>query len=410
MPEAVIVSTARTPIGRAMKGSLNERAPRRPHRASSSTPRSNKVPDARPQHRRGPHPRLRPARRRVRLQHRPRRRHPGRHARRPRRHRQPLLLVVAADDPHGRPRHQGRRGRRVHRRRRRDRQPLHQRHGRRRPRTTQALRRRRGPHRRARQPASQGAWTPPERPARRLHRHGRDRRERRRVTRASPARSRTSSPPSPSSGPPPRWRTASGSDEITPVDTVDAEGNRSPSPRTTASAPAPPPRSLAGLKPVFRPDGTVTAGNACPLNDGAAAVVVMSDTQAKELGLTPLARIVSSGVTGLNPEIMGLGPIEACRQALEPGRHDHRRHRPRRDQRGLRRPGHPVGQAPRHQLGQAQRQRRRHRPRPPLRHDRRPHHDHPASTASQDADKTFGLETMCVGGGQGMAMIIERLS
>ena len=73
---------------------------------------------------------------------------------------------------------------------------------------------------------------------------------------------------------------------------------------------------LAELKPVFRPDGTVTAGNACPLNDGAAAVVVMSDTKAKELGLTPLARIVSSGVTGLNPEIMGLGPIEAIRQAL----------------------------------------------------------------------------------------------
>jgi acetyl-CoA C-acetyltransferase len=62
---------------------------------------------------------------------------------------------------------------------------------------------------------------------------------------------------------------------------------------------------------VFRPDGTVTAGNACPLNDGAAAVVVMSDTKAKELGLTPLARIVSSGVSGLNPEIMGLGPVEA---------------------------------------------------------------------------------------------------
>ena len=73
---------------------------------------------------------------------------------------------------------------------------------------------------------------------------------------------------------------------------------------------------LSGLNPVFRPGGSVTAGNACPLNDGAAAVLVMSDTKAKELGLTPLARIVSSGVTGLNPEIMGLGPIEACRQAM----------------------------------------------------------------------------------------------
>ena len=68
---------------------------------------------------------------------------------------------------------------------------------------------------------------------------------------------------------------------------------------------------------MFRPDGSVTAGNACPLNDGAAAVVVMSDTKADALGLTPLARIVASGVTGLNPEIMGLGPIEACRQALK---------------------------------------------------------------------------------------------
>ena len=67
---------------------------------------------------------------------------------------------------------------------------------------------------------------------------------------------------------------------------------------------------------MFRPDGTVTAGNACPLNDGAAAVIVMSDTRARELGITPLARVVSSGVSGLDPEIMGLGPVEAIRQAL----------------------------------------------------------------------------------------------
>jgi len=74
---------------------------------------------------------------------------------------------------------------------------------------------------------------------------------------------------------------------------------------------------LSSLAPVFREGGSVTAGNACPLNDGAAAVVVMSDTRAKELGLKPLARIVASGVSGINPEIMGLGPIEACRQALK---------------------------------------------------------------------------------------------
>src|SRR5690349_17451035 len=74
--------------------------------------------------------------------------------------------------------------------------------------------------------------------------------------------------------------------------------------------------AVSQLKPVFRPDGRVTAGNCCPLNDGAAAVVIMSDKKAEELGLTPLARVVSTGVTGLSPEIMGLGPIEATRQAL----------------------------------------------------------------------------------------------
>ena len=73
---------------------------------------------------------------------------------------------------------------------------------------------------------------------------------------------------------------------------------------------------VSGLKPVFRPDGTVTAANCCPLNDGAAAVIVMSDTKAKALGLTPLARIVSTAVSGLSPEIMGLGPIEATKKAL----------------------------------------------------------------------------------------------
>ncbi|MCW2518671.1 MAG: acetyl-CoA acetyltransferase, partial [Mycobacterium sp.] len=73
---------------------------------------------------------------------------------------------------------------------------------------------------------------------------------------------------------------------------------------------------ISQLKPVFRPNGTITAGNACPLNDGAAAVIIMSDTKAKELGLTPLARIVSTGVSGLSPEIMGLGPIEASKKAL----------------------------------------------------------------------------------------------
>src|SRR6185436_6991803 len=74
--------------------------------------------------------------------------------------------------------------------------------------------------------------------------------------------------------------------------------------------------AVAGLKPVFRPDGRVTAGNCCPLNDGAAAVVIMSDVKARELGITPLARILSTGVTAMSPEIMGIGPVEASRQAL----------------------------------------------------------------------------------------------
>jgi len=73
---------------------------------------------------------------------------------------------------------------------------------------------------------------------------------------------------------------------------------------------------VATLQPVFRPDGTVTAGNCCPLNDGAAAVVVMSDRKAADLGITPLARIVATGVSALSPEIMGLGPVEASKQAL----------------------------------------------------------------------------------------------
>src|SRR6185503_11802263 len=101
--------------------------------------------------------------------------------------------------------------------------------------------------------------------------------------------------------------------EITPVTTPSGDvvsADDGPRPGVTMEG-------VAGLKPVFRPDGRVTAGNCCPLNDGAAAVVVMSDTKARELGITPLARIVSSGVTALSPEIMGLGPVEASKQALK---------------------------------------------------------------------------------------------
>ena len=101
--------------------------------------------------------------------------------------------------------------------------------------------------------------------------------------------------------------------EITPVTTPDGTVvSTDDGPRAGVTLEA-----VAGLKPVFRPDGRITAGNCCPLNDGAAAVVIMSAERASELGLTPLARIVSTGVTGLSPEIMGLGPVEASKQALK---------------------------------------------------------------------------------------------
>jgi len=167
--------------------------------------------------------------------------------------------------------------------------------------------------------------------------------------------------------------------------------------------------AVSQLKPVFRPDGSVTAGNACPLNDGAAAVLVMSDTKAKQLGLTPLARIVSSGVSGLNPEIMGLGPIEACRQALK-------------------RAGMSIDQIDLVEINEAFAA----QVIPSAKHLGIPMEKinmhggaialgHPFGMTGarimttlinglQWEDKTYGMESMCVGGGQGMAMIVERLS
>ena len=165
---------------------------------------------------------------------------------------------------------------------------------------------------------------------------------------------------------------------------------------------------LAKLKPAFTPDGVVTAGNACPLNDGAAAVIVMSDTRAAELGLTPLARIISSGVSGLDPEIMGLGPIEASRQALA-------------------RAGMTIDDVDFVEINEAFAA----QVIPSARHLGIPLDKlnvnggaialgHPfGMTGSrimttlintlEDRDATIGLETMCVGGGQGMAMLIQRL-
>ncbi|MDO8390030.1 MAG: acetyl-CoA C-acetyltransferase [Actinomycetota bacterium] len=168
--------------------------------------------------------------------------------------------------------------------------------------------------------------------------------------------------------------------------------------------------AVSQLKPVFRPDGTITAGNACPLNDGAAAVLVMSDTRAKELGLTPLARIISTGVSGLNPEIMGLGPIAAIRQALG-------RAKMTMDQIDLVEINEAfacqvIGSA-KHLGIDIDKQLNVHGGAIAL--------GHPFGMTGarimttlinglQFEDKTFGVESMCVGGGQGLAMVIERLS
>ncbi len=168
---------------------------------------------------------------------------------------------------------------------------------------------------------------------------------------------------------------------------------------------------LATLQPAFREKGRVTAGNSCPLNDGAAAVVVMSDSRARELGLTPLARIVSTGVTALEPEIMGLGPIEASRQALK-------------------RAGMTIQDIDVVELNEAFAAQVIPSARgigvDPFSDKLNPHGGaialgHPFGmtgarilcTLLNDlttVDGTYGLETMCVGGGQGMAMVIERLN
>ncbi len=193
--------------------------------------------------------------------------------------------------------------------------------------------------------------------------------------------------------------------EITPITTPSGAvvaKDDGPRPGTTME-------KLAELQPVFRPDGQITAGNACPLNDGAAAVIVMSDSKARELGITPLARIVSSGVTALNPEIMGLGPIEASRQALK-------------------RAGMTINDIDLVEINEAFAA----QVIPSAKHLGIPWDKlnvnggaialgHPYGMTGarimttllnglQTADKTFGLETMCVGGGQGMAMIVERLN
>jgi acetyl-CoA C-acetyltransferase len=193
--------------------------------------------------------------------------------------------------------------------------------------------------------------------------------------------------------------------EITPLTLPDGtvvSKDDCPRPGTTLEG-------LASLKPAFRPDGEVTAGNACPLNDGAAAVLVMSDTKARQLGITPLARVVASGVSGLNPEIMGLGPIDACRQALG-------------------RAGMTMDDVDLVEINEAFAA----QVIPSAKHLGIPYEKlnvhggaialgHPFGMTGarimttlinglQTEGKSVGLESMCVGGGQGMAMIVERLS
>ena len=168
---------------------------------------------------------------------------------------------------------------------------------------------------------------------------------------------------------------------------------------------------LAQLQPVFRENGRVTAGNACPLNDGAAAVVIMSDTKAKELGIKPIARIVSTGLSQLEPEYMGLGPIDASRDALK-------------------RAGMTMDDIDILEINEAFAAQVIPSARAlgvdPFSDKLNPHGGaialgHPFGMTGariactilnglQSTDKTFGLETMCVGGGQGMAMIFERLN
>ena len=193
--------------------------------------------------------------------------------------------------------------------------------------------------------------------------------------------------------------------EITPVTLPNGTViDRDDCPRPTTTA-----EKLADLKPVFRPDGKVTAGNACPLNDGAAAVIVMDEDRARELGLTPLARIISSGLSALDPEIMGLGPVEASRQAMK-------------------RAGMTMSDIDLVEINEAfaaqvvPSARQLDIPEDKLNiHGGAIALGHPFGMTGarimttllnglRTTGGTIGLETMCVGGGQGMAMIVERLS
>ena len=193
--------------------------------------------------------------------------------------------------------------------------------------------------------------------------------------------------------------------EITPIALADGrvvDTDDGPRPGTTYD-------KVAALAPVFRPDGTITAGNCCPLNDGAAAVVIMSDARARDLGLTPLARIVATATSALSPEIMGLGPVEATRRVLA-------------------RTGMTIDDVDLVEINEAfaaqvvPSARQLSIPYEKLNvHGGAIALGHPFGMTGarimttlinglQSTDSTIGLETMCVGGGQGMAIVLERLS
>jgi acetyl-CoA C-acetyltransferase len=206
--------------------------------------------------------------------------------------------------------------------------------------------------------------------------------------------------------------------EIVPVTVpahkdVDKEGNEIDVPETVVTKddgprPGTTIEALAGLRPVFKEDGTVTAGNACPLNDGAAALLIMSEEKAKAEGFTPRARIIASTVAAIRPEVMGLGPIPAIKQLLkntgmtiddidvvEINEAFAAQIVPCKDELGI--PdeklnpfggaialGHPFGMTGARIM----------------------------TTLLNDLETlegTYGIESMCVAGGMGMAMLVERL-
>jgi acetyl-CoA C-acetyltransferase len=194
--------------------------------------------------------------------------------------------------------------------------------------------------------------------------------------------------------------------EITPYRKADgSDVARDDGPRRSSTF-----EKLQSLEPAFKPGGRVTAGNSCPLNDGAAAAVVMSDERAKQLGITPLARIVASSVSGIAPEIMGVGPIEAVRKVLKQANMS-------------------IDDIETMELNEAFAAQViavvRELGVDPFGEKLNPHGGaialgHPYGMTGarimatllndlDERDQTIGLETMCVGGGQGMAMIVERL-